>query len=53
MWYSPLRVYWISPSTIRIRSSLVLVAGNWKMFKGPSETAAFLDVVTDGGKKLQ
>jgi triosephosphate isomerase len=36
-------VYWISPSTIRIRSSLVLVAGNWKMFKGPSETAAFLD----------
>src|SRR4029079_17195121 len=43
MWYSPLRVYWISPSTIRIRSSLVLVAGNWKMFKGPSETAAFLE----------
>jgi triosephosphate isomerase len=25
-----------------IRSSLVLVAGNWKMFKGPAETVAFL-----------
>ena len=24
-----------------IRSSLVLVAGNWKMFKGPAETVAF------------
>ena len=28
---------------LHIRSSLVLVAGNWKMFKGPAETVAFLD----------
>ena len=28
---------------MHIRSSLVLVAGNWKMFKGPAETVAFLD----------
>src|SRR5262245_32123655 len=27
---------------LRIRSSLVLVAGNWKMFKGQAETVAFL-----------
>jgi triosephosphate isomerase (TIM) len=43
MWYSPL---WISAAamrgSLRIRSSLVLVAGNWKMFKGPAETVAFL-----------
>ena len=26
--------------------SVVLVAGNWKMFKGPAETAAFLDAFT-------
>src|SRR6185503_1318990 len=47
MWYSPLRVYWIWASSmgesLRIGSSLVLVAGNWKMFKGPAETAAFLE----------
>jgi len=43
MWYSPLFVYWISPTTIGIRSSLVLVAGNWKMFKGPAETVGFLE----------
>jgi len=29
--------------SLRIGSSLVLVAGNWKMFKGPAETAAFLE----------
>jgi triosephosphate isomerase len=28
---------------LRIRSPLVLVAGNWKMFKGAAETAAFLE----------
>jgi triosephosphate isomerase len=28
---------------MHIRSSLVLVAGNWKMCKGPAETVAFLD----------
>ena len=28
---------------MHIRSSLVLVAGNWKMFKGPAETVTFLD----------
>ena len=28
---------------MHIRSSLVLVAGNWKMFKGPAETATFID----------
>jgi triosephosphate isomerase len=28
---------------LHIRSSLVLVAGNWKMFKGPAETVEFLD----------
>jgi triosephosphate isomerase len=43
MWYSPLLVYWISSRGIGIRSSLVLVAGNWKMFKGRAETVAFLE----------
>jgi triosephosphate isomerase len=36
-------VYWISSDAIHIRSPLVLVAGNWKMFKGPAETVAFLE----------
>jgi triosephosphate isomerase (TIM) len=30
-------------SRSRLRSLLVLIAGNWKMFKGPAETRAFLE----------
>jgi triosephosphate isomerase len=32
-----------SSSMLRTRITPVLVAGNWKMFKGPRETAVFLD----------
>src|SRR5262245_65368712 len=35
-----------SPTTDPHTMSSVLVAGNWKMFKGPAETAAFLDAFT-------
>jgi triosephosphate isomerase len=36
-------------TTLRIRSSLVLVAGNWKMFKGPAEAVAFLEAFEPPG----
>src|SRR5262245_39314416 len=45
MWRSPLFAYRMSrsPMTDLHTMSVVLVAGNWKMFKGPAETATFLD----------
>ena len=43
------------PRRPRVKDMSVLIAGNWKMFKGPGETAAFcaelLEQLDDDGRR--